>query len=79
MALSYTQVKNAPDITYIPEISTDLVTWNSRTNGSGTLLLPSLSTSQTTDNGTTLSVTVQSLLPQSANPRQFIRLRVVAP
>jgi len=71
LTLSYTQVKAATDISYIPEISTDLVTWN---QGSGYL-----SMLQTTGSGTTQTVKVGSLISPSTAPKQFIRLRVTRP
>lgn len=71
MTLSYTQVDSATDISYIPEISTDMVTWNSGTSYFSEL--------QRTDSGITQTVQLKSLLPLSSNPQQFVRLRITKP
>jgi hypothetical protein len=68
LTLTYTRVKSATDITYVPEVSTDLVTWNSGSSYTAEI--------QVTDLGATLTVVVASLLPLSSSPAQFMRLRV---
>ena len=64
--LTYTTVASAVDIGYIVEISTNLVTWNP-------LIVAS---PQVVDYGETATVTVSSPTPVSAQPSQFLRLRV---
>jgi hypothetical protein len=68
LTLSYTQVKSATDITYTPEVSTDLVSWHSGPGYTSVI--------QTSDHGTTQTVTVASQLSPNSSPRQFIRLRI---
>lgn len=70
-SLSYTRIKNAPDVVYIPEVSTDLKSWNSGADY--------ICVSDVTDAGDIQIITVQSLSPTSSNPRQYFRLRVVQP
>ena len=71
LALTYTKVIAATDLTYTVEISNDLQTWNSG---------PSYTTTTNVTanlDGVTQSVTVRSLVPLSVTaPKQFIRLRV---
>ncbi len=71
MMITYTQPKSATDITYIPEISTNLVNWHS-----GAEYISVVSTGA---GGSTWTVNATSLLPQGSNPRQFMRLRVTMP
>ncbi len=66
--LSYTAVQSAVDIHYLVEISTNLVTWNA-----ASLLA---ATTQLVDNATTSTVTVSSPNTITAQPMQFMRLRV---
>ena len=69
LALTYTRVKAATDITYIVEVTNDLVTWNSGpafTNITSTI-----------DNGATETITAASLLAPGAG--QFMRLRISRP
>jgi subtilase family serine protease len=72
MTLTYTVVLSATDITYIPEVSSDLQTWNS---GAGYVVITG-----TTSNpgGQTQTVTAQSALPVSGGA-QFMRLQVTGP
>jgi hypothetical protein len=70
LMITYTQPKSATDITYIPEVSTDLANWHS---GAGYVSTVSV------DGGSTWTVNATSLLPQGSNPRQFMRLRVTMP
>jgi hypothetical protein len=69
LALSYTRVKSATDITYIPEVGNDLGAWNSG--------VAFTSVVQTSDNGATETITVKSLIAPAAG--QFMRLRVTRP
>jgi subtilase family serine protease len=74
LRLTYTEVQSATDITYTPQVSMDLVTWNS---GPGYT-----TTTGTTSNpgGLTESVTVQAVTPvNNSTPAQFIRLQVTTP
>ncbi len=67
-SLSYTALDSAVDISYIVEISTNLVTWN---------VIPSIPESpQIANLGPTHTVTVSSPNPISVQPTQFMRLRV---
>jgi len=73
LTLSYTQVVLATDITYIPEVSSDLQNWYS---GAGYILpirvMPN-------GNGATETVVVLDLTPEGNGMPQFIRLRVTGP
>lgn len=71
MSMTFTQLKTTADILYVPEVSTDLVNWYSDASH--------ISQVSSADYGSTLSVTVKSLLPPSTNPKQYMRLRVVQP
>jgi hypothetical protein len=73
LALSYTQVISATDLTYIPEVSGDLQTWNS-----GVLYVAPVSVILNAD-GVTETVVVQDLTPAGAGAPRFIRLRVTGP
>lgn len=66
--LTYTATASATDINYIVEISTDLVTWNSGPAYIGG--------SQFVEGGASTTVTVSSPNTLTAQPRQFMRLRV---
>ncbi|HEY2342008.1 MAG TPA: hypothetical protein VGH90_03210, partial [Chthoniobacteraceae bacterium] len=70
LSLTYTVVKGATDIQYLPEVSVDMSAWNS---GSGYTAVSSV-----VDHGPTQTVTVISLLPPDA-PTQFIHLKVTQP
>lgn len=70
LTLSYTLLKSATDITCVPEISTELGTWNS---GAGYVAV------QFTDQGPTWSVVATSLLSPVTEPRQFMRVRITKP
>jgi hypothetical protein len=73
LSLTYTQVIGATDITYIPEVSVDLKTWNSGTGCTSVV--------STTNNlgGLTQTVTVQGLIPLGGAPREFMRLEITGP
>ncbi|HEX4083866.1 MAG TPA: putative Ig domain-containing protein [Chthoniobacteraceae bacterium] len=74
LALTYTQVISATDITYTVQVSTDMVNWFS---GAGYTDAP-----VAVDNadGVTQTVTVQTAAPISGTtPQQFIRLQVTGP
>jgi subtilase family serine protease len=72
LTLTYTQVLSATDISYIPQVSADLQTWNS---GAGSII----TTGTTADpGGATETVTVQSANPVSGGA-QFMRLQVTGP
>ena len=70
LTLTYTQVISATDITYTPEVSGNLQTWNS---GSG-----SIATVSVTNNpgGVTRTVVVRDLTPMTPGGGQFIQLKV---
>ena len=71
LALTYTQVISAVDITYTAQVSTDLQSWYS---GTAYTTLP---TATANPDGITESVTVQAVSPVSSNtPKQYIRLQV---
>jgi hypothetical protein len=71
LAISYTHVKSAVDITYLVEVSNDLATW--RSGATYTTVLG------TTDHGATETVKVGSLLAPDAGQRQFMRVRITRP
>jgi hypothetical protein len=71
LTLTYTQVISATDLTYIPEVSGDMQTWNS-----GVLYVAPISVTRKAG-GLTETVVVRDLTPAGA-PR-FIRLRVTGP
>ena len=73
LTVSYTRLLGAPGISYIVEVSQDLLTWNS-----GSLYTQDLSAVDD-GNGITQTVTVQVLQPVSATPHLFTRLRVTQP
>ena len=69
LTLTYTKVKAATDLTYVVEVSADLVTWNS---GSGYTTDVAV-----VDQGGTQRVTTRDLMGVTpATPRLFMRLRV---
>jgi hypothetical protein len=71
LTLTYTQLKAAVDVTYQPEVSADLVTWNSGASF--------LTTNSTTDNGdgVTQTVVVSDTTLISSSNKRFIRLKVI--
>ena len=71
LALAFTHVKSATDITYTVEVSNDLITWNSGPTYTAV--------TGTADHGATETVTVGSLLAPDTPPRQFMRLRMSRP
>ena len=69
LTLTYTKLKTATDLTYVVEVSADLLTWKS---GSGYTTDVAV-----LDQGTTQQVTTRDLTAISAaTPRRFMRLRV---
>jgi len=72
LTLTYTQDIFAADITYVPEVSGDLQTWNS---GLGYVAPVSVTNN---GDGVTETIIVQDLTPMGSAPR-FIRLRVTRP
>jgi subtilase family serine protease len=73
LTLTYRQVILATDITYIPEVSGDLQTWNS-----GLGYVATVSVTPNAD-GVTETVVVQDMTPATPGTSQYIRLRVTAP
>ena len=71
LRLTHTKVKAATDITYTIEVSNELGTWNS--GPAHTQIVTTI------DNGTTETITTESLLPLDAEQKQFIRLRITRP
>ena len=73
LTLTYTQILLATDITYIPEVSGDMQTWNS-----GLLYVAPVSVTPNPD-GVTATVVVQDLTPAGPASPRFIRLRITGP
>lgn len=73
LTLTYTQVKAAADITYVPQVSGDLATWNS-----GASYTTLVSTTNNAD-GVTQTVVVRDLTAATAANQRFIRLQVTRP
>ncbi len=74
LALTYTQVISATDLTYTVQVSSDLQTWVS---GSNYTTAP---VATINPGGVTQTVTVQAAAPMSSGaPAQFIRLQVTGP
>lgn len=71
LAIAYTRVKSATDITYTVEVSNDLAMWNSGA--------ASTSVIGTDDHGATETVKVGSLLAPDPRGWQFMRVRVTRP
>ena len=71
LAIAYTHVKSATDITYIVEVSNDLAMWNF---GAGYTSVIS-----TVDHGATETVKVGSLLAPDPMGWQFMRVRITRP
>ena len=73
LAISYTRVLFATDISYTVQVSDDLVTWNSGPAFTAQLGLP-------IDNGDgTQTITVQDLVPVDSATKRFIRIRISHP
>ena len=68
LTLTYTQVKNASDLSYLVEVSSDLLHWSS---GPASTIVTSIQ-----DNGNSQIVTARDLTASSAVSRRFIRLKV---
>ncbi len=68
LTLTYTQLKYATDVVYIPEVTSDFSSWSSESG--------SVSVEVVTDNGLTYTVKATSLLPLIVP--QFMRLRIEA-
>jgi hypothetical protein len=73
LTLTYNQVILATDITYIPEVSGDMQSWNS-----GILYVVPVSITNNPD-GVTQTVVVQDLTPSAPAIPRFIRLRITTP
>jgi hypothetical protein len=73
LTLTYTRVKAATDITYVVEVSGDLVTWNAGPSYTATVSV--------TDNpdGITQTVVVRDLVPMDSATSRFIRLKITQP
>jgi len=71
LTLTYTQILSATDITYLPEVSSDMKNWNS---GTGYTML----SGSTNPGGLTKTMTAQDLTPTTA-PKRFIRLKITRP
>ena len=67
LTLTINRLFTPSDVTLIPEVSGDLVTW---TSGNGSL---------TTVSSTGMQLKVRDNSPLGTNPRRFIRLRVTRP
>ncbi len=70
LTLEYKRVKSALDISYTPEISTDLVNWNS-----GPAFLEETRADDPANAGLEIS-TVRALVPASGAEKQFLRIRL---
>ena len=73
LSLTYTKLISSKDITYLPQVSADLQTWNSGPTFTGLLSV--------TDNAdsVTQTVVVQDLTPINGSSKRFIRLKVTNP
>jgi len=71
LTFMYTQVASATDISYIPQVSSDLKTWYSGTANIGIVSV--------SGNGSIQTVTVQDLTPMGGANRRFMRLLVTKP
>jgi len=66
-ALTFTRVKAATDLNYLPSVTSDIA------SGTWTALTDVVSV---VDNGATETVTVRDVLPASSNTSRFYQLRV---
>lgn len=73
LTLTFTKVIANTDITYVPQVSSDLLTWNS---GAG--YVAAVGTTNNAD-GLTQTVVVRDATPLPVNGRRFIRLAVTLP
>lgn len=73
LTLTYTQVILATDITYVPEVSGDLQTWNS-----GPLYVAPVSVTAN-PGGLTETVVVRDLTPATSGAARFMRLEITSP
>ncbi len=73
LTLTYTQAKAAADITYLPQVSGDLATWNG-----GASYTTVVSTTNNAD-GVTQTVVVRDLTATTAANQRFMRLLVTRP
>ena len=73
LTLTFTRVIANNDIAYVPQVSSDLLTWNS---GAG--YLAAVSTTNNAD-GLTQTVVVRDATPLPASGKRFIRLAVTMP
>ena len=71
--LTFTKVIANTDITYVPQVSPDLVTWNS-----GASYVATVGTTNNAD-GVTQTVVVRDLTPITGEAQRFIRLAVTMP
>jgi hypothetical protein len=71
LALTYTGLRAATDVAYIPEISSDMRSWHS---GPAYLAVVRISTDP---GGITEQITVRDAKPIGASAQQYIRLRIV--
>jgi uncharacterized repeat protein (TIGR03803 family) len=74
MTLTYKKLISASDISYVVEVSNDLVTWNS-----GDSVTASVGSSTANPDGITQTVVIQDLTPMSNRTQRFIRLKVTMP
>ena len=73
LTLTYTQVFANTDITYVPQVSGDLVAWNSGANYVATV------NARNDPGDLSQTVVVRDLTPLGAGGRRFIRLKVTMP
>ncbi len=71
LAIAYTHVKSAVDVTYLVEVSDDLATWYSGSSYTAVI--------ETIDHGATETLKVGSLLALDPTKRQFMRVRITRP
>ena len=71
LTLTYTHVNSATDINYLPEVSSDLVNWNS-----GPLFV---SQSVLASNSAFQTIQARDLVPLGAASNRFIRLHITHP
>jgi hypothetical protein len=73
LALTYTKVKNSPDITCAAQVSSSLTgTWDSSAASVNQRW-------QAIDNGSTETITARDKVPISASPTRFMRLKITNP